>query len=111
MNEVVGWVALGLGAGAIGLAPGWSKAVLAAPAALAPLVAWIMARPLRWVALFLAAALLLPPLPIPIGDSGPHPALLFAAVGLFAGLFLLRRWPFPGVGPAAPLLSLVGGLL
>src|SRR5215831_16892478 len=111
MNEVVGWVALGLWAAAIGLAPGWSKAVLAAPAALAPLVAWIMARPLRWVALFLAAALLLPPLPIPIGDSGPHPALLFAAVGLFAGLFWLRDWQFRDVGPAAPMIALWGVLL
>jgi O-antigen ligase len=111
MSEVLPWIAFGLWAAAIGLAPGWSKAVLAAPAALAPLFAWTMGRPLRWVLLFLAAALLLPPLPIAVGDSGPHPALLFAAIGLFAGLFWLRGWQFRNTGPAAPMVALWGVLL
>ena len=83
----------GTWAAAIALAPdpAW-KAVLAAPAVLIPLAWWTLAEPSRWVALFLVSALLLPPLPIPIGDSGPHPCLLFAALGLFAGMVWLAHW-------------------
>ena len=66
--------------------------MLAAPALLIPLAWWTLHQPARWVAAFFAAALLLPPLPIPIGDSGPHPCLLFAALGLFAGLLWLGEW-------------------
>jgi O-antigen ligase len=40
----------------------------------------------RWLLLFLAAAVLLPPLPIPIGDTGPHPSILIAGIGVLAGL-------------------------
>jgi O-Antigen ligase len=57
-----------------------------------PLAWWTLERPARWLALFVGAALLLPPLPIAIGDSGPHPCLLFAAVGMFAGLFWMGDW-------------------
>ena len=49
----------------------------------------------RWILAFLLAAILLPPLPIALGDSGPHPALLVAALGLFAGLLALRQWRIP----------------
>jgi O-antigen ligase len=104
--------AFGIWAAAIALAPTWPwKAALAAPAALVPMLWWTLARPSRWVALFLGAALLLPPLPIPIGDSGPHPAILFAALGLFAGLFRLREWRWAGAGPVLPMIALFGVLL
>jgi hypothetical protein len=96
----------GVWAAAIALTPSLAgKAVLAAPAAAIPLVWWTVARPGRWIALFLATALLLPPLPIAIGDSGPHVCLLFAALGLFAGVQLDIR------GPGAPLIALFGVLL
>src|SRR5689334_18631313 len=86
-------VLFGIWAAAIALAPRWTgKAILAAPAILFPLLVWTLATPSRWIALFLATALLLPPLPIPIGDSGPHPSLLFAAIGLFAGFLHSREW-------------------
>src|SRR5437764_14256896 len=105
-------VAFGIWAAAIALAPRWQmKAALAAPAVIVPLLAWTLAKPSRWVALFLGAALLLPPLPIPIGDSGPHPSLLFAAVGLFAGLVRLREWKWTGESPGPPLIALLGVLL
>ena len=65
----------------------------------------------RWIALFLATALLLPPLPIPIGDSGPHPSLLFAAIGLFAGLLHAREWRWTGQSPAPQFVALFGVLL
>ena len=104
-------VAFGLWAAAIAVSPGWgAKVALAAPAVAAPALWWILARPGRWVALFLAAALLLPPLPIPIGDSGPHPAIVFAAIGLFAGLLRLREWRLPR-DPAAPAMIALFGIL
>jgi O-antigen ligase len=66
------------------------KAILAAPLVLLPLIWWTIQAPARWMCLFFPAALLLPPLPIPIGDSGPHICMLFAALGLFCGLLWLR---------------------
>ena len=72
----------------------------AAPLVLAILASWTLAAPHRWIAGFIATALLLPPLPLPLGDSGPHPSLLFAAFGIFAGALYIRDWhittgPFP----------------
>src|ERR1019366_7487110 len=85
----------GVWAAAIALAPGLPlKAALAAPAVIAPVLWWTWQNPARWLALFFGAALLLPPLPIPLGDSGPHPALLFAAMGLLAGVLWLAEWRF-----------------
>ena len=69
-----------------------SRAAIAAPVALAILAWWTLAAPQRWIAGFMATALLLPPLPIPLGDSGPHPSLLFAALGILAGAFYIREW-------------------
>lgn len=47
---------------------------------------WVLLRAHRWIVVFFAAAILLPPLPFQMGDSGPHPALLLAAVGVLAGI-------------------------
>ena len=69
--------------------------MLAAPAIVLPLFWWSLYRPARWISLFFASALLLPPLPIPIGDSGPHPSVVFAALGLLAGALLMSRWRVP----------------
>ena len=50
-------------------------------------------KPSRWIVLLFAMAWLLPPLPLPFGDTGPHPALLFAAgLGLLLGLARLGEW-------------------
>jgi hypothetical protein len=85
--------AIGAWAAAIALAPTpVFKLILAAPAVLIPFAWWIVESPSRWVICFLAAAIVLPPLPIALGDSGPHICLLFAAVGLFCGVLSLRRW-------------------
>jgi hypothetical protein len=88
-----------------------AKAALAAPAAIAPILWWTLRSPARWLALFFAAVLLLPPLPIPIGDSGPHPGLLFAALGLFAGLLWLADWQIAPTGLNAAFVTLFGILL
>jgi hypothetical protein len=85
--------------------------VLVAPAAIAPVLWWTLQRPARWLALFFAAVLLLPPLPIPIGDSGPHPGLLFAALGLFAGVLWLAEWRIVPTGLNAAFVALFGVLV
>jgi len=98
---------LGLWAAAIASAPSLTwKLALAAPALLLPAALWTIEKPGRWVAAFLATALLLPPLPIALGDTGPHVCLLFAALGLLAGLLRLPCW---GV-PATPLTCALGAL-
>jgi O-antigen ligase len=105
-------VVFGLWAAAIVLAPTVpAKAAFAAPATLLPIAWWTVARPGRWIGLFLAAALLLPPLPIALGDSGPHVALLFAALGLFAALLWGRDWRIEIAGPGAALIALAGVML
>jgi O-antigen ligase len=45
-----------------------------------------------WLRAFFVAALLLPPLAAPWGDSGPHIAVLFAAVGFVAVLIRGGNW-------------------
>jgi hypothetical protein len=87
------------------------KALLAAPAAIAPLLWWTLQNPSRWLALFFGAALLLPPLPIPIGDSGPHPSLPFAALGLLAGVLWLAEWRIVPTALNAAFVTLFGVLL
>jgi hypothetical protein len=102
----------GAWAAAIALAPGLPlRLALAAPAVAIPLVWWTLQLPHRWLTLFFAAALLLPPLPVSIGDSGPHPCLLFAALGTLAGAIWLRDWRIELAGPGAPLAALLAVML
>src|SRR5579871_7052756 len=68
---------------------------LAAAALLAAGCLWLLRAPGRWVTVFLIAAVALPPLPIAIGGSGPHPALAVVFIGLFCGLLFLRAWRIP----------------
>jgi len=106
------WTALaGVWAAAIAVVPDLgTKAVLAAPAVLIPFVWWTLGRPARWLAAFVGAALLLPPLPVAIGNSGPHPSLLLAACGVFCGLVWLAEWRFTWSEVNAPLLALTAVL-
>ena len=102
----------GMWAAAVATAPGLPlKAALAAPAFLIPLAWWTLHRPERWIAAFFAAALLLPPLPIPIGNSGPHPSLVFAALGLLAGALWLGDWKFDPSAVHGAMLLLFSILL
>jgi hypothetical protein len=89
--------ALVLGVAAAALALAAESAVsLAVPLALtAAVLAWILSAPGRWPMAFLIAAVILPPLPFALGDSGPHPALLLAALGILAGLLRPRSWKLP----------------
>ncbi|MGH9663018.1 MAG: hypothetical protein ACRD9L_01165, partial [Bryobacteraceae bacterium] len=111
-RQVLTGVSLGLYAAAVALVPGvWTKAALCAPMIALPLIGWILAEPARWLALFLISALLLPPLPIAIGNSGPHVALLFAAAGVFIGLLRAAEWRIRPDGLAVALLALFAILL
>jgi O-antigen ligase len=83
-----------------------SRAALAAPLALVILAFWTLAAPHRWILGFMAAALLLPPLPVPLGDSGPHPSLLFAAFGILAGALYIRDWRITASPLAWAVMSL-----
>ncbi len=84
---------LGLYAVAIALAPNVStKALLCAPLLAVPLGWRLLTTSTAWLALFFLCALLAPPLPIALGDSGPHVALLVAGAGLFIGVLRLAEW-------------------
>jgi O-antigen ligase len=87
------------------------KAALTLPALVVPVAWWTILLPGRWISLFLATALLLPPLPIAMGDSGPHVCVVFAALGLLATAFRAREWRLDLAGPGVALLALLGALL
>ncbi len=94
---------IGILAAAIALAPSFSaKLALAIPFVAVAAVAWSALRPERWLLLFFAAALLTPPLPIPLGDSGAHIAPVVVLLGLFAAIIRIDEWrPTPAtLGPA-----------
>jgi hypothetical protein len=63
-----------------------------------------------WLTLFFASALLLPPLPIALGDSGPHVCLLFAVAGLLLGLASLAHWRIRPSSLNAAFTALFGAL-
>jgi O-antigen ligase len=79
---------------AVALTRGPLQWVLAAPLALVPLVLWILRSPDAWLTSFFAVALLAPPLPVALGNSGPHPALIFAALGVVVGFLRIGDWRF-----------------
>ena len=87
--------AIWLGAGAasaVVLLPFTGAVILTAALCLLPVAWYVFSVPGRWLALFLAAVLLLPPLPRPGGDTGPHPSVVLAAIGLLAGAARLNLW-------------------
>jgi O-antigen ligase len=106
-REMLAGLALGVYATGVALAPDMlTKALLCAPLVAVPLAWRIIKTPNCWLALFLACALLLPPLPIKLGDSGPHIALLFAGAGLWVGFLRLPEWRFHADGLTVALLIL-----
>jgi len=70
---------------------------------------WLLREPLRWVHAFLLMALTLPPLPIELGNSGPHVCLVAALVGLLAGS--TSRWQIASGPLTRPFLCLFFVLL
>src|ERR1700682_3924268 len=105
-------MAIGAWAAFVALSPSLASAELrTAPVILVAVACWVLAEPHRWIAAFLAAALLFPPLPIALGDSGPHPSLLFAVLGIFAGALYIRQWRIAADHLSFALLCLFSALL
>src|SRR2546430_1441924 len=95
------WVSIFLGvyAALIALVRTPAAIALLTPALLLSITCWIFIGPAnRWLLTFLCAAILLPPLPIALGDSGPHPCLLIAALGLIVGVLRPLEWRVPADG-------------
>jgi O-antigen ligase len=87
--------AIGIGAiaaSAILFLPATGSLALTAALCVLALVWYTFSLPHRWLAIFFAAALLLPPLPLPGGDTGPHPSVVLAAIGVLAGMAKLDQW-------------------
>jgi O-antigen ligase len=53
---------------------------------------WLLAGTERWVSAFFFAAILLPPLPFALGNSGPHVAMGIALIGMLVGLAYVGEW-------------------
>ena len=105
-------VLLGSCGAAIALAPSLTiKLLLAGAAGLLAVAVWSLETPGRWLACFFGTALLLPPLPLALGDSGPHLCLFFAGLGMLAGLSCLNRWRIPATSLNVSMATLWGALL
>jgi hypothetical protein len=89
------WIAGLLGAYACVIATSRNPATAAAlstPLVAIPLIIWILESAGRWLWCFFFAALLLPPLPFALGNSGPHVAVILAGLGLICGVVRLWEW-------------------
>ena len=101
---------LGIYAALISTASSWKATTLMlAPIALVAAAWWSLGKSHRWFIGFSVVTLLFPPLPIALGDTGPHLAVLFAAFGLWASLARLQEWNprNDGLTVASALLLLV----
>jgi O-antigen ligase len=86
---------LGTCSAVMAIVPGWQvKVGIALLLLTAPIALWLLHTPHRWLAAFIVSAWILPPLPVHLGDSGPHVALLIALGGLLAGVLRLPEWRF-----------------
>jgi len=105
-RQLLAGAGLGLYASAVVLTPGIAaKAILCAPLLLIPVFWSLLRTPSAWLALFLGCALLTPPLPIALGDSGPHIALLVAGAGLWIGFLRSNEWQLRMDGLALALIA------
>jgi hypothetical protein len=91
------WIAGLLGAYGCLIAASPNPAVAAVwsiPLVAVPLVMWTLQTAGRWLWCFFFAALLLPPLPIALGNSGPHVGVALAGLGLASGALRIGEWRF-----------------
>jgi O-Antigen ligase len=89
------WIAALFGAYACVIAASPNAAIAAAlslPPVAVVLILWTFQNAGRWLWCFFVSALLLPPLPFALGDSGPHVAVALAGLGLVCGALRLREW-------------------
>lgn len=106
-------LAIGAWAACVAMVPGLGfRLLLGAILVLAPLVWWCCrGGGQQWLSLFLCALIVLPPLPIPVGDSGVHPALGLFTLGLFLSALSLHRWDRRVSPTGAALVAFTGVLL
>lgn len=104
-------LAISVVAVAIAVLPPVPRLIAAALLAGILLLAWTATSATAWVLAFIAAALVVPPLPVDIGNSGVHPALALALAGIFAALFWRDRWSAQTEPIAAWLAALAGIML
>jgi O-antigen ligase len=97
--------ALAAYAAAIATARDTTALILAMPLIAIPAASWLLRSSTAWLTLFFVVALLAPPLPIAaLGNSGPHPAIAIAAIGVAIGFIRLHEWRFErGLLPGALL--------
>lgn len=103
-------LAIGAISAAAVVLPPTNAALLLAAALAIPFVWWTISNAHRWLALFFFTALLMPPLPIALGDTGPHPALLVAGLGLLVGILRLDQWSDRLRATDAALLAMLAAL-
>jgi hypothetical protein len=90
---------VGLLAAEFALIPGTKGRIVAGAAmVLLALLCWALLDFGRWLTLFFVSSILLPPLPVSIGNSGPHLSLLFAGMGFLLGATHFYQWK-RSVGP------------
>lgn len=110
--NVAAVTAIGCYAGAFALISNRTARLgLIAPLIALPFIWWLISGAQRWVAALLAAVTLLPPLPIALGDSGPHPALLIALAGMFIAVARAYEWKLSFDSVTCTLLALLCTLL
>ena len=98
---------LGVYAALISITSSWkATALMLIPVTLVATAWWSLGKSHRWFVGFSIATLLFPPLPIALGDTAPHPAILFAAFGLWAALARLPEWSLRNNG-----LTIISALL
>jgi len=97
---------LGAVATAIVFLPLWASAAVFVTLLFIPFAWWTVSHTGRWLSLLFFVTLLLPPLPIPLGDTGPHPAIVVAGIGLLAGIVRLEQWRWRWCATDVALLSL-----
>ncbi len=86
-------VVIALWASMLALAPSIPlKCSIGAIVAVPLLSWWLLGRSHRWLVAFLLASMLLPPLPIAIGDSGPHVSVALLPFGLAVALLQPPEW-------------------
>ena len=89
-----------------------TRLTLLVPIALISVAWWVLIGPPdRWLVAFLCAAAILPPLPVALGNSGPHLSLVLASLGLAAGVIRLGRWRVPTTPLARSMMALFFTLL
>ena len=101
---------LGAAAGVAACSPLVGAPIAAVVLCAAPLLWYALAVENGWLRGFFVSALLLPPVAVAWGDSGPHPAAAFAIAGAVGILFRGIAWERAATLPALALFAYLGAM-